>query len=420
MHPGVLPWRHVAIVDRVRQVVVLRWPLAEVQGGAATIDVALHEPRHRRHVAVPRPAGLVAVAVEAGAHHKRPGLLRRPRRLLHHGRVVVITAVGHQLDQESEHGEREEDAQRPADAHGGVMPTQPRAEPPRALAEPVAPSMITCVPWHGISVTARRFGRSSCGDPALGRTASSTSRSTSRCSSMARPAPRQRRTPPPSGSHVARLVARHRGTARGRTCRGRVVALRVGVHEVHAHQHVRARRDLVPAGGAAPMARPGCGPSRRSPAATHALVHDRIEIGLVAGLQAHAQAVEYARMVHQEVEGPRQRGGVVSWPASTRRHEVVEQLRRRTRLHERGGPRACRAGSRVCGRAPLGHEARIAGEGGALTNRAHGPRPPTSRRNGGRSTSSESLDSARKAASVPGALRRAIRHRRPLAGSRSP
>src|SRR5687768_14529747 len=69
----VLPRRHGTVLDRVVQVVdalagsCLRRPLGEVDRGAPPGDVALHEPRHRRHVRVPRPFGLVRVAVVASS-----------------------------------------------------------------------------------------------------------------------------------------------------------------------------------------------------------------------------------------------------------------------------------------------------------------------------------------------------------------
>jgi hypothetical protein len=54
---------------------------------SSLVDLALHEPGHRRRVRVPRPDRLVAVAIEARPDRQRtrPGLV--PWRLLRHRRV---------------------------------------------------------------------------------------------------------------------------------------------------------------------------------------------------------------------------------------------------------------------------------------------------------------------------------------------
>lgn len=91
--------RHLSFLDRLGNVVglLLATPLREVQRVASLVDVSLEHPGDRRNIAVPRPLGLVAVTVKAGAHGKLPRLLICPERLSAHRWVRVCSPVGHGL-----------------------------------------------------------------------------------------------------------------------------------------------------------------------------------------------------------------------------------------------------------------------------------------------------------------------------------
>ncbi len=85
------PQRHLAIAILFRRLVallVLAAPLRNVELRAGLLDVALHLPRDRGDIAVPRPDRLVAMAVRAGAEEERPRLWAVPGRFGLHRRVV--------------------------------------------------------------------------------------------------------------------------------------------------------------------------------------------------------------------------------------------------------------------------------------------------------------------------------------------
>ena len=128
-----------------------RFHCGEVERRAASVDVALDEPGHRRDVRVPAPLRLVAVAVEAGALRECPCARRVPVRLHHDRGVRVAAAIRDGLDQREQRErpdappeERSARASRPESPHrpslkqsrvfaigGSAMPAAASYRPPR-------------------------------------------------------------------------------------------------------------------------------------------------------------------------------------------------------------------------------------------------------------------------------------------------
>src|SRR5690606_3642896 len=102
---GVPARRHGAFGDGLGGVggVAVVAPFGEVELVAACIDVASHEPRHRGHVAVDGPVGLVAVTGLAGGARQAGCLLVGPGGVGAHGRVAVAPPVGDGLHGDEDH-----------------------------------------------------------------------------------------------------------------------------------------------------------------------------------------------------------------------------------------------------------------------------------------------------------------------------
>jgi hypothetical protein len=100
--------RHAALHDgvgRVAGVAARPLPGGEVQLVPALLDVAGDQPGERRHLAVERPARLVAVAVVAGGHGQLAGTPARPGRIACHRRVGAEPPERQQLQQ---HGRQQQ------------------------------------------------------------------------------------------------------------------------------------------------------------------------------------------------------------------------------------------------------------------------------------------------------------------------
>ena len=113
MQRQVEPGRHLAFAGQFRRFLGFAEnarPLREIELFAAFVDVALHQPRGRRDVRVPRPARLVAVAIEAGPRGEFARARRIPRRLGLHRRIGVLATVGNQLRDEKRDDEEQQGA----------------------------------------------------------------------------------------------------------------------------------------------------------------------------------------------------------------------------------------------------------------------------------------------------------------------
>ena len=104
-------------------------PFGEVEHATSPVDVVLREPRDRRHARIPGPAGLVAVAGEAGVLGEFAGARAVPVRLSAHRRVGVVPSVGHRLDHDQYHHEPDEDPSE-SPAHGLSRAGSPRTTRP--------------------------------------------------------------------------------------------------------------------------------------------------------------------------------------------------------------------------------------------------------------------------------------------------
>lgn len=105
------PRRHLTLANKLGcfvAVILVANPFRDVEVRSALVHVVLHEPRNRGHGAVPRPVGLIAVAIlaRAGKELTCPRLI--PRGLLHHRRVLVLSTIGNQLNRDSRPNGNEE------------------------------------------------------------------------------------------------------------------------------------------------------------------------------------------------------------------------------------------------------------------------------------------------------------------------